>query len=477
MDKSIIKIALLSRLIIVLIQFIANHLIPDHNANVFESPPPIQIAINEKSNYYDWYINFIVGGFRRWDAEYFLHITEYGYTYENTLAFYPLYPFLINIISRFVLIFIDFISFREIALVISILLNMIFFINAVKKLYKLTLIIFDNNLIMANISIILFCINPAAIFFTAPYSESLFTWCTFSVIYYCVRYKFHKSILPLCLSILCRSNGILNIGFLIFYTIKFISIKFNLFNCLQQILKTIIILIFLFLCFIGIQIYYYYLFCMNYNHENIFNYTNKILTYGYENSYLISGNDKTQMSPNWCADKLPLSYGYIQSNYWNVGLFNYYEFKQIPNFLLATPIILLFSINIIKYLRKNKKLIPRLGFGIISYQNNSKDILILQENLFVYYVHALILLIICLLYVHIQVSTRMLASSSPCLYWFGASLLNNNYKSNSYDFLTFIKHSILNKYNNNKLGQLLIIWFLSYFFIGTILFCNFLPWT
>jgi len=55
------------------------------------------------------------------------------------------------------------------------------------------------------------------------------------------------------------------------------------------------------------------------------------------------------LRPAWCHQaqqsaqnyKIFSLYAYVQRNHWNVGLFRYYQWKQMPNFLLAMPVLLL----------------------------------------------------------------------------------------------------------------------------------------
>lgn len=48
----------------------------------------------------------------------------------------------------------------------------------------------------------------------------------------------------------------------------------------------------------------------------------------------------------WCARRVPSIYAHVQSTYWNVGAFQYYQWKQIPNFLLAAPALILTAYGI-----------------------------------------------------------------------------------------------------------------------------------
>lgn len=200
---SITSLALLSRLLVIIIQIISNHLIPDHDAGVFVAPRDPEARPGKL----DGFVNALFGGLNRWDAQYMLHISEYGYSYENTLAFFPLFPFIIKILTSVLGGGSPLLSYRELSLVLSVLLNIVFFVLAAKALYKLSNMVLGNKK-KSELAVILFCFNPSSIFFTAPYTESLFSWLSFTVMLQCIDDI--NSILitvPLSLSILCRSNG------------------------------------------------------------------------------------------------------------------------------------------------------------------------------------------------------------------------------------------------------------------------------
>ena len=54
----------------------------------------------------------------------------------------------------------------------------------------------------------------------------------------------------------------------------------------------------------------------------------------------VGGADVTRVERPWCGSKGGSLYTFVQKEYWNQGLFNYWTLAQIPNFILATPILL-----------------------------------------------------------------------------------------------------------------------------------------
>lgn len=445
--------AIASRVVIVLLQLVANHLIPDHDAGVFVSPN----AKNVSDTSADRVIEFTLSGFRRWDAEYFLHIAEHGYIYENSLAFYPLFPFVVRTTTEAFHFLLPEAQLRNQLLLIAVILNVLFFILTAKILHRLTLKVFNRDVHFADATVLLFCVNPASVFFTAPYTECLFTLSTFSLMLCFAERRFICGLISLMASIACRSNGTLNFGFIAYYLLRdVIYSDQNVFCALiKNGLKWIVSLIAGLITFFVIHNYFFHLFCSP--HTSIAMEPH-IITYATDNHFVVAGTFNRSTISNqspWCHYSVPISYGYVQSHYWNVGFLKYYEWKQLPNFALAAPIMIFIPWNCIKFILCHPRISWSLGLS------RTPD----SERL-VYIAHAIFLSIFCIFFVHVQVSIRMIASSSPCLYWFAAEYALKHIQRKN-----ITKTAIL---TNRKE---LFAWFFGYFVIGTILFCNFLPFT
>lgn len=146
----------------------------------------------------------------------------------------------------------------------------------------------------------------------------------------------------------------------------------------------------------------------------------------------------------WCTAVIPnlsAMYMFIQREYWNVGWFRYYEFKQLPNFILASPMLLFSMYAILHWLTK-----------------------IQITSITPYYVHWGVLLVNAIVVVHIQVTTRLLAACPP-VYWASAMLMTSSSTK------TAAAISIPAK------GRVFVAYSLLYCVLGAGLFSSFYPWT
>ncbi|KAL0355459.1 UNVERIFIED_CONTAM: GPI mannosyltransferase 2, partial [Sesamum radiatum] len=87
--------------------------------------------------------------------------------------------------------------------------------------------------------------------------------------------------------------------------------------------------------------------------------------FGYFN--ICMGRSAAEMRP-WCKARLPLLYNYIQSHYWGVGFLRYFRVKQLPNFLLASPILSVAFCSIVYYVKLWPEVFLSLGLGASSLQ-------------------------------------------------------------------------------------------------------------
>lgn len=484
--KKVWWFAISTRLIIIVLQFVFNCLCPDHNADAFRGPRNPR----EKNSLFDNLITSFFGGLVRWDAQYFIHIAKYGFTYENTLAFFPLYPMTIRCIAMLVRIVFFVLNDHSVIVLTAIVINFICFTKSAVILFDLSLhVLKDTSL--AYKAAILYCLNPASIFFTAAYSESMFAYLTFRSMLASVENEPYI-FLSLSLSTLVRSNGLINVGFLVYSWLKSMittaipnfsseykyysskwSLIFDLRHIYLSLCQIITVTLLSIVPFFLFQVYNYSKFCIP--QTNVTDLPPYVVHYAIENNLVIPGNVRMP----WCDNLIPMAYSYVQDKYWNVGFMKYYRIKQIPNFLLAFPILYIMLRFNMKFLREHKSDILALRFFRNEEEKTAKYFYPLE--MFPFVIHSLFLTCFCIFIVHIQISTRLLVSASPVAFWYCAFALSYKTRSSEFDEVGNLdskwKVFLLTQKKYSKSDILILGYFLSYITVGTFMYSNYLPWT
>lgn len=510
--KVVAKFALQSRFIVIVIQFLANILIPDHDAGVFNPPRTNQ----ESVTWLDSVISTIFGGFRRWDALYFLHIAEHGYTYENCVAFFPLYPTIVSL-AKAVSSMCPVLSVSVSLLLFGVAFNIVTFIAASLLLLRLgEKLLQDDRL--AYYAALLFCINPASIFMTAPYTETLFVCLSLGGMLCATCNRLLLAALLFGASSLARSNGVVSVGFILHslamqyvatlasvwrfhHQQKLLLIKEAVQETLLLFFRALFLLMISLIPFALYQYYIYTLFCFPEKQESVKTLMpGSVASYGRLQGYKLLG-DKPASA--WCWYRLPLSYSYIQTQHWGIGFLAYYQLKQIPRFILSSPIFTLSVCACWSYYQRQPEackalgLIKTQGAAIKSlsskkHDDDNRDPRSKRhgwdsEKLVVYVLHIVFLTAFGSLFMHIEVLTRFLCSASPIIYWYAAHLVVGcSPGASSHKYYSYISaeqgvdiaFGLLQDYKHSSVcGKLVMGYFLAYSLIGTIAFSNFLPWT
>lgn len=420
------------------LQFIGNVLVPDHDAQVFNPPGWTD---DEKT-----LINVLFSGFRRWDAVHFLHIARFGYTYENLLAFFPAYPILIvRPFGRlFSLIFNEADAFLFAGVWTNFLLG---FVNCL-LIYFLALK-FRLKPQHAFCSSIIFIVNPATVFFLAPYSECSFLFSQLLGHFFLESHQLFFATISFAFGSSVRSNGIVSLGFLIYYSFQTMYRQRRFYLPLHNFL----------LCltpFVLVEIFHYKTFCFEQKISKNF------VFYGEQNQLKMP---LSNFSSIWCEKSIPFSYSYVQNRYWNVGFLRYWQWKQIPNFLLATPIFLIVSrIFRLWFVSTNFSTIFDEIFG--DDRRHSTIFWLKNKRFLPHLFYSGFLCLFALGFMHIQVSTRFLFSSGPFLYYICSEQMKTMPRNLKEIFIELRRNSFF-----------IFFFCFFYIFVGICFFANFLPWT
>lgn len=415
------RFAFYSRCFLLFAQYVLGPYIPDH-----ESEDAYKSASCPSSPFLE--------GLTRWDGQYYAEITEGWYGDFNQTVFFPGMPIFMKTMKGFFVLFRlmrwNFMSNTSFAIIFQ---NAFLYPGTAVAVFMLA----RNHpqstsrRYYAETAALLFILSPANIFFTVYYTETFFAFSTFWGLFFLQEGYLSTSMVLFHFSQGTRSNGILNIGFVIHQMMWLYASK--QLSWLKALKLTSMIIIGVLPLFI-FQSYVAYEFC----------------------NYLPG-------DPVWCqlyqdgTVKSSMPYTWIQKNHWENGFLRYWQLRKLPNFLLFAPcayfsIIYLFQEFRIAVLHAYLQL--RVMNKIIGYHNFFMAMLRHYE--LVYVVHLGFLVVYCLFFMHVEVGTRLIFSSTPILYMHFAHLASLPGDKVSRSFTTYS---------------------MIYTFAGLILHTNGYPWT
>lgn len=199
----------------------------------------------------------------------------------------------------------------------------------------------------------------------------------------------------------------------------------------------------------------------------------------------------------WCAWRMPSLYAYVQSAYWGVGALKYYHWKQIPNFLLAAPTLILTATGTVRFFSSQLRRLPSPTIA----ESRKRQVWVGRarrwarwcprwvENLAEVFlgapglrhpaspsfersgVAALVLQwgflgIFAAVCMNVQVATRFLAAACPPLHWWIAGFM-----------FPSVGAGVGNAASRGAVAASLRWYLVVYFVVGSVLHANFLPWT
>ncbi|KAI8967814.1 GPI mannosyltransferase 2 [Mycotypha africana] len=375
----------------------------------------------------------VLNVFLRWDAMYFLHISEFGYIFEQETAFFPLMPLIARFIANTVFWPLQSIlSYRYTLLLAGVTIANVCFVLAAGALYRLTIALLPGNKKLAFASAIAFCLSPPAMFMSSFYTESLFAWITFEGMRFIAQKKYLLAALIWSFASAARSNAIVYSGFFFYdlFWMRFVNRKRYLTGLVKACIYTLITIS----GFVAFQYYTFNRFC--------------------------------SLDRPWCENKLPLLYSFVQKEYWGNGFLAYYEVKQIPNFVLAAPIILISLFGLKNYIQHDslRFLTIHLMSSKTPYRKADENQSYTSSALAVYmYLWAFLLVFVCC-NMHVQVIIRFFTSLPP-LYWFVGALWSKAFGSSQLD----------KNVQSTVAANLVFSYFILYGLAGIVLFSGFLP--
>ncbi|HYE67045.1 MAG TPA: mannosyltransferase family protein [Anaerovoracaceae bacterium] len=160
---------------------------------------------------WDFQLKHLLSAWASWDSGWYLSIIKEGYALsgpvsqvQSNIAFYPLYPYLVKIVSWPVYSLIP----KDMVLIgFGVLLANCFLLGAMYLLYKLITLVFS-DVELAERSILYMLVFPTAFYFSCFYTESTFLFFAVASFYFAKTNKWLLASLMAALASLSRPLGV-----------------------------------------------------------------------------------------------------------------------------------------------------------------------------------------------------------------------------------------------------------------------------
>ncbi|KAL0204790.1 hypothetical protein P9112_000097 [Eukaryota sp. TZLM1-RC] len=356
--------------------------------------------------------------FCSWDGEHFASITSYGYTTEQSFAFFPGFPIFVRACSFLFKFAYRFIPPEIVHCVVGSAISNFCYVLFIRYLFTVNQLVLGHWRNAYITTVLYIFLNPSNVFFSVNYSESVYNLLFILGItgFFAISIDpasstqsirlVQSNLIPtlsgtllLFLATFVKSMGIFNIIFVLFSFLLMHNKNYSMF------FTTLIYSIIAIFPFFSFQLFAYY--------QLPFEFKPDIKEF-----YKI--------------------YSKIQTKYWNLGKFTFWHVEQLPNFILAFPfvslsfvsIVLVFSLHITQLIKKRRSKLKRVKSRKgktyqIGQQESSADSLIkntfesfgLASNFTIpFLVHFVIVLGFLLIFGHVQTIPRLL-SNNPLIYW------------------------------------------------------------
>jgi len=196
------------------------------------------------------------------------------------------------------------------------------------------------------------------------------------------------------------------------------------------------------------------------------------------------GDDSTAaFIDTFCSSQssLGLGYSYLQQRYWGVGFMQYYQWKQVPNFLLALPITYIAIRTIVSQCYTLYGQVCGCGNSSRGYVEDDDDskaatcsINTARNVAAAMTLHLLATLTVGLLWANVQITTRLICSSCPIIYVGMACILTGSYEMSRDARAAGTPHSV---FRFSIIGYAVAWYVLVYNIVGVLLHTNYYPWT